>query len=615
MLDNSIFFLDKRPLGRPNSFALVPPTFCVLTLSSFGVQFGSEPNFSLNRQSDPPQNEGGPPLKHQLKPLALTSLKALLLTFLVFILPGWNSHSLLTAQVDPTKVSSEATASAAPTEPPTTDLPEPTKANTPATPEPLPTRDSGGIGIASGQWTYITENFEEPVFPAPGWTVQDLSGDGFERFWDDDNYRAHLGAWAAWPARGGANGLNPVSGNNNYFNNLNTRLIYGPFDLSDATQADTDFYLWRELEECCDYLAFELSHDGVHFQELQRWTTTDRVWRWKDVPYHNEVGDSSVWIAWRFYSDDSLTYDGPWIDDVHVWKFVPNLTTATPTRTMTRTPTRTRTLTRTLTPTVTRTPTHTPTPGPMIPRVYLPVIFKDYPPMKVKSGIHLGNRGSDWNTPVDFLARLRGTTQGDWPAAVVVLSNQMYDIQRNGPGCTVSNAEIRSPFVFAYLKQAAQAGTKVIIRLYPSPGNFEDAIITDKLHNLLYTPGETPENRDYCADPIPGDDPSKARGSDYFRAIDDLAREMNAIHSKNISQGWSEFAFEPANEPNQEWVRRTTAERIVHDVPQVEAIPARSADSPKRETGHGTIACRQRGQPGKPFTRGGTPRPGGTEQS
>jgi hypothetical protein len=57
-------------------------------------------------------------LKRQfnLTPLARKLIEVFLLAFLVFILPSWNSRSPLTAQTDPTKVSSEATASAQPTE-------------------------------------------------------------------------------------------------------------------------------------------------------------------------------------------------------------------------------------------------------------------------------------------------------------------------------------------------------------------------------------------------------------------------------------------------------------------------------------------------------------------
>jgi hypothetical protein len=178
-------------------------------------------------------------------------------------------------------------------------------------------------------------------------------------------------------------------------------------------------------------------------------------------------------------------------------------------------------------------------------KVYLPLILNRYPPIKIKSGIHLGSRpNNDWNDPQDFLRRLRGTADGDWPAAVMVLSSNVYNIERNGPGCTVSKATVKSPWVFSYLTQAARVGTKVLIRLYPSPGNFAD--YNDPAwpnHRLLN--GTTPAGSDYCN----GRDSS-------FRAINDLAAEMNEIYKLNVNQnGWDpiSFFFLPANEPNIEW--------------------------------------------------------------
>jgi len=179
----------------------------------------------------------------------------------------------------------------------------------------------------AGSWQAIITQTFEGVFPSTGWTVQDLSNDGYTRYWDDDDYRPHWGNWAAWPARGGTHGRNPVAGNDNYFDNMNTRMIYGPFDLSDATMADTNFWLWREMETCCDYLAFEISRDGVAFQELARWSGS-AGWEFQSVDYNDYVGDSSVWVAWRFYSDFSVNYDGPWVDDITVRKYVPGQVTA-----------------------------------------------------------------------------------------------------------------------------------------------------------------------------------------------------------------------------------------------------------------------------------------------
>ncbi len=182
-------------------------------------------------------------------------------------------------------------------------------------------------------------------------------------------------------------------------------------------------------------------------------------------------------------------------------------------------------------------------------KIYLPAVIKNYPPpplpSKVKAGMHLGNRNrADWNDPIDYLARLQGgTSESSWPAATVVPSHQVYDIERNGPGCTISKVSVKNSYVSNYLRQAySLAGTKIIIRIWPSRGNFEDALDPIQPHNLITQTGQTPQGLDYC----------DGRATE-FRAIDDLAEEMYRIHILNGEQGFHEYAFEPANEPNLEW--------------------------------------------------------------
>ena len=183
-----------------------------------------------------------------------------------------------------------------------------------------------------GGWVSVAHETFEGIWPSAGWAVNDLSNDGYQRYWGDDEYRAHTDSWAAWPARRGADGLDPVTPDDHYFNTMDTRMIYGPFDLSDAVMADADFWLCREIETCFDYVVLDISHadislDCVAVQELARWTGSSG-WEFSDVYFNDYVGDNSVWLAWRFVSDSSVTYDGPWVDDVRIWKFVPGEVTA-----------------------------------------------------------------------------------------------------------------------------------------------------------------------------------------------------------------------------------------------------------------------------------------------
>lgn len=109
--------------------------------------------------------------------------------------------------------------------------------------------------LSSGWHVIKTENFE--TWPTWGWSVVDLSNDGYDRRWDSHTDKFHTGARAIWPARGG-DGRIPVPNFDDYFNNMNTRMTYGLFDLSDARQAEVRFWLWIDTQPTYDYLALEV---------------------------------------------------------------------------------------------------------------------------------------------------------------------------------------------------------------------------------------------------------------------------------------------------------------------------------------------------------------------
>lgn len=250
---------------------------------------------------------------------------------------------------------------------------------------------------------------------------------------------------------------------------------------------------------------------------------------------------------------------------VYVASTITPTRTSTPSTTPTRTQTATATGTATVTPTSTQLPSVTPTststivtpvvppgqgypgpegiavvtPGSMAYRVYLSSIQK----LRTVGGIHLGNRSTDWNTHTDFLVRLRPGPDGSFPAVVVVLSDQVFNINRATSGlCKIGSVSIRDQYAYDYLTLAQNNSAKIIFRIYPSPGNFEDWSGPGISHHLLS--GTAPAGGDYCNGK-----------SANFRAVDDIADEMNAIFSFNTAHNWrpESIFFEPANEPNYEW--------------------------------------------------------------
>lgn len=222
-------------------------------------------------------------------------------------------------------------------------------------------------------------------------------------------------------------------------------------------------------------------------------------------------------------------------------------------------------------------------------RVYLPVILKPQSPRFVHMGMHLGSRpGIRWDDipddgedpgGYDFLELLRGNTpDGHWPAVVVVLSDQVFKIERGEEEpCNMQTVEVTEAtatvgreHVFRFMAQATRMvgtgtgeSTKVLIRIAPSPGNFADADVeipfTDsevRPHELSDADVRAPaESSSYCT--AGGDNPAVRA-----RDVSDIVAEMNII--MEIIEQWNSdhpdeymkkenVFFIPANEPNIEW--------------------------------------------------------------
>lgn len=197
-----------------------------------------------------------------------------------------------------------------------------TPSQTPDADKKKPAPQSAAPLQTTGWQDSKSETFEG-VFPNTGWTLIDASNDGYEYLWDDDDYRPHGGYWAGWPANGGANALDPQY--SAYPPNMASWMIYGPFDLSNARTAETVFWLWRQIEVYYDYVFCGISSDGTNFSG---WTWDGTVgWEEQRFSLNGYLGDSSVWVAWLFVSDSTVQYEGPWVDDILIRRYVPGQVT------------------------------------------------------------------------------------------------------------------------------------------------------------------------------------------------------------------------------------------------------------------------------------------------
>jgi hypothetical protein len=184
-------------------------------------------------------------------------------------------------------------------------------------------------------WTMIMSQDFEGTFPAGSWYVFD--GDGSvngEYFWDDDNYRPHTGSWSAWPANGGADAVIPPT---DYPNNMNSRMSYGFIDLTDAVDAELQFYYWLQSEQDYDFFGWYASIDGS--SDFYGYRTSGYSGGWvaqnfdlTAVPVLGDVTGHYVFIIFIFTSDATVTDEGVYVDDVLLRKNPgdPNLTPFAP---------------------------------------------------------------------------------------------------------------------------------------------------------------------------------------------------------------------------------------------------------------------------------------------
>lgn len=192
------------------------------------------------------------------------------------------------------------------------------------TPDPNPEKEVRPeiISSHSNGWQIIKHENFEGYFPNEGWARFDGNpNDGKEYLWDDDNHRHNLGYYAAWPARAGVDGYDP-STTPSYPPNMNSWMVYGPFDLSDAVFAQVNFELWRQIETIYDQVGFLYSSDmGASWEGLYWDGVAD--WQEMQVDISHLAGETNVLIAWVFESDSTVEYEGAWVDDVWILKAQP----------------------------------------------------------------------------------------------------------------------------------------------------------------------------------------------------------------------------------------------------------------------------------------------------
>ena len=166
-------------------------------------------------------------------------------------------------------------------------------------------------------WSALMSEGFEGLWPNGLWSTFDNNGTANgEYYWDDDDYLPHTDYWSAWPARGGANGVDPEY--YYYPNNMDSWMVYGPFDLSNCAMAEYVFYYWNQSESGWDYFDWLASPNGSNFYGYGI-SGDSGGWQYVDMNLASYLGDSSVWLAFRFTSDSTNVDDGAFVDDITLW--------------------------------------------------------------------------------------------------------------------------------------------------------------------------------------------------------------------------------------------------------------------------------------------------------
>lgn len=168
------------------------------------------------------------------------------------------------------------------------------------------------------------------------------------------------GDLSAWGVGGGQDGDQLDQVVDGYPRNVESWLIYGPVDMSLASDAEISFNWWFDAY-ADDTLALLASSDGIQWNGEQTEDGGDGTWTESSFSLASYAGEDNVYIAFRFMSDNKGQNNktGPFIDDVVIRvdsgnvQFLPHIQVQpSPTPTSTPEP-----------PTPTPTPTATPQGG------------------------------------------------------------------------------------------------------------------------------------------------------------------------------------------------------------------------------------------------------------
>ena len=202
----------------------------------------------------------------------------------------------------------------------------PTATNTP----PLPTSTPIPPSPTPNPWVNIVAEDFEGNFPTGFWSVLDDQAGSGEYYWMKRNCRAYGGSYGAWVVGGGADGSLLTCGSS-FPGYVKSWMIYGPFNLADATEADLRFKAWINTGSAASlYRDFcrMASTDGVSFSgDCYRGNSEGWIDQTLDLSnvsgLGSLIGQPEVYIGLYFQNLTTAGYtEGVFVDDIVIRKCV-----------------------------------------------------------------------------------------------------------------------------------------------------------------------------------------------------------------------------------------------------------------------------------------------------
>lgn len=151
-------------------------------------------------------------------------------------------------------------------------------------------------------------------WPSGKWIAYDCSHTSTQGRWATTFSKAYLSSKSVH-VRGGTTPYNY---------NTCTWMRYGPFSLVGALDARVTFYYWLDSEVGYDFFRWEATcgasgvanwgHSGSRSGNVGSWVQVT-------IPLKACIGSSNNYIQFTFTSDQSVNYQGVWLDNIRVQKY------------------------------------------------------------------------------------------------------------------------------------------------------------------------------------------------------------------------------------------------------------------------------------------------------